>query len=307
LLKILALLQNKSASCAREQGFNDEVNLRPNYDCSSFLKNFKDMPLSLNELCLYLLDHPLNRALVCGSSWPKGEIKELILNFNLIHLFVVSGAHALFFEKLLKLIGLNKKVQLLVLLIYVFICNFSSPIARCFFERLSLIFLNKIGVFLPASFFKLLSAALTLPTALLKGEMLSLILSLYFSTLVTCLGTKKHLEFKFILLAAPTYISMLGLPPLSALLPLILLSPLIGFLILPLSFLGLAFDKAEWLSHSIWWEFLNGLEFLNVFFNYPKKGSTDFENLNWLLGHLVVLLITLHIGTVFWKRKSFVI
>ncbi len=261
--------------------------------------------LPLNELCLKLLDHPLNRALVCGTSWPEGEIKDLILNFNLIHLFVVSGAHALFFEKLLKLIGLKKKVQLLVLLIYVLTCNFSSPIARCFFERLSLIFLNKTGVFLPPPFLKVISAALTLPTALLKGEMLSLILSLYFSTLITCLGIKKHLEIKFILLAAPTYISMLGLPPLSALFPLILLSPLIGFVILPLSFLGLLFDRAEWLSHFFWWEFLNSLDFLNIFFNYPKKSLANFENLNWLLGHLLVLLITLHIGTVYWKRKSF--
>lgn len=44
------------------------------------------------------LSTPLSQALICGIRLPAGASKDWLLNWGLIHLFVVSGAHFLFLE-----------------------------------------------------------------------------------------------------------------------------------------------------------------------------------------------------------------
>jgi len=263
------------------------------------------MFLNLHELCIWQLDHPLNQSLACGKRWPSSTSKELLLNYNLIHLFVVSGAHALFFEKTLKFLGFNKSTQLFSLGLYVLCCNFSSPINRCFMERLLKNFLQKRYFHSPQMITKILSAFLCFPFSVLKGEITSLLLSLYFSLIVFCIDNSKKFELKIFLLSLPVYIWLLGLPPASSLIVLFFATPFIGTLLLPLSLLSLLSDSIEWLSHIFWWYFLDALNFLDVFFNYPKKGLTNFDNWPFIAIHLFILLSILHLGLSRWKRHFF--
>ena len=263
------------------------------------------MPNFLHEFCLLQLDHPLNQALVCGKRWPNGATKELITNYNLIHLFVVSGAHALFFEKGLKQIGVKKFGQFFCLGIYVLCCNFSSPISRCFIERILGLTPGCMHIYLPPQILKILSGILCLPVSVMQGEVLSLLLSLYFSLVVSSISGSKGFEFKVMLISMPVYIAVLGTPPLSALLVLILATPVIGTILLPLSFLSLASDNVEWFSHFIWWFSLDTLHFIEVFFNFPKKEVSDFNNSGWVLFHLISLFSFTHIGLITWRRKLF--
>ena len=331
------------------------------------------MLFSLHELCLSQLDHPLNQALVCGKRWPGGEIKNLIINYNLIHLFVVSGAHALFFERGLKRIGFNKFFQVLTLGLYTLCCNFSSPISRCFIERLIVLTAKHLHLYLPSQVLKILSGFLCLPISIAKGELISLLLSVYFSQVVSSiLNSKESLnskglpfkslnsenlnskglhseslnseslnskglpskslnseslnskglpfkslnseslnskgfEFKIILISLPIYMAVLGTPPFSALLVLSLATPIIGGILLPLSFMSLVSDNIEWLSHCIWWFLLDALYYVEIFFNFPEKQPSNFENSPWILIHLLTLFIFIHFGMTLWKRKLFFI
>ena len=306
------------------------------------------MLFSLHELCLSQLDHPLNQALVCGKRWPGGEIKNLIINYNLIHLFVVSGAHALFFERGLKRIGFNKFFQVLTLGLYTLCCNFSSPISRCFIERLIVLTAKHLHLYLPSQVLKILSGFLCLPISIAKGELISLLLSVYFSQVVSSiLNSKENLnskglhseslnseslnseslnskslpskslnseslnskgfEFKIILISLPIYMAVLGTPPFSALLVLSLATPIIGGILLPLSFMSLVSDNIEWLSHCIWWFLLDALYYVEIFFNFPEKQPSNFENSPWILIHLLTLFIFIHFGMTLWKRKLFFI
>ena len=260
---------------------------------------------SLHDLCLSQLDHPLNQALVCGKRWPNSEVKTLIINYNLIHLFVVSGAHALFFEKGLKALRFNKSFQLSTLGVYVLCCNFSSPIGRCFTERIINLATKKNHLYFPVQFQKIFSGLVYLPISYTKDECISLLLSVYFSQVVASIGTKRGFELKLLLVSFPVYAAVLGTPPISALLVLFIATPLIGGLLLPLSFLALISDKVEWLSHSIWWCVLDALNYLEVFFNYPKKSAADFGNSHWMLIHLMAITLITYSGLIFWKRKSF--
>jgi hypothetical protein len=263
------------------------------------------MIASLHELCLFQLDHPLNRALVCGERWPGGSTKELILNYNLIHLFVVSGAHALFFERILKEFGINNFMRISTLGLYVLCCDFSSPISRCFLERLVKRVFNNFHIFLPSDFSKLISFVVCLPLSIIKGEILSLILSLYFAFVVSSITNSKSFEVKVMLISMPAYITVLGLPPFSSLLVLICITPVIGVILLPLSFMALISDNVEWLSHMIWWLVLDFIRFLEIFFNYPKKQSANFDNIVWIIVHLIVLFIFTYFGCMKWRRKLY--
>lgn len=260
---------------------------------------------ALHELCLFQLDHPLNQALVCGKRWPNGATKELIINYNLIHLFVVSGAHALFFEKGLQRLGIKKPGQMISLGLYVLCCNFSSPIGRCFTERLLKTASQHTHLYLPPQILKILSGLVYLPISIAKGELLSLSLSLYFSLVVSSISGTKAFEFKVMLVSMPVYAAVLGTPPLSALLVLIVATPVIGSILLPLSFLSLLSDNIEWLSHFIWWFSLDTIYFTEVFFNFPKKEISNFDNSSWILLHLATLFFTTHFGLIAWRRKLF--
>lgn len=258
-----------------------------------------------HDFCLSQLDHPINQALVCGKRWPSGDGKNLLINYNLIHLFVVSGAHAIFFEKTLKMLGVSEKPRLSCLGLYVLICNFSSPINRCFLERLSNLTFKSFNFHTPPIQLKLFSAFLCLPFSFFKSELTSLLLSLYFSLIVSSVDSDKAFELKVMLLSLPVYTYFLGFPPFSSIFVLALAGPFIGSILLPLSFLALLSDSVEWLSHKLWWTSLDALYFIEIFLNYPKKQGSSFENWHLLIIHITFLTTITLIGSCYWKRKSY--
>ena len=86
-------------------------------------------------------------ALVCAENFSSLNSSHLYISSGLIHLFVVSGAHLLFIEKIFsKLSQKNRKLQwvlLGILITYGFACSLNPPIVRSLFSCAISIYLSQ--------------------------------------------------------------------------------------------------------------------------------------------------------------------
>ena len=106
----------------------------------SFLELVQPWSLFFHEFCLSRLplesnSHAELQALVCGKNFVDASIADIYKSTGLIHLFVVSGAHLILIEKILRffLDPADKKnicLLSLCLLIYAFCCNLNPPVTR---------------------------------------------------------------------------------------------------------------------------------------------------------------------------------
>ena len=89
----------------------------------------------LNRLPLESYSHAELQALVCGKNFVDASISDIYKSTGLIHLFVVSGAHLILIERILRHFfdpTHKKNIWLLAfcLLIYAFCCNLNPPVTR---------------------------------------------------------------------------------------------------------------------------------------------------------------------------------
>ncbi len=72
----------------------------------------------------------IHSSLLCGTSLGNHELSEPLKQQSLIHLFVVSGGHFLFLEKILRLIKGPQFCHIPLLLFYNFVTGFQAPGTR---------------------------------------------------------------------------------------------------------------------------------------------------------------------------------
>jgi hypothetical protein len=85
----------------------------------------------------------LYEALVCGLSLPDGEERQLFIDSGLIHIMVVSGAHLIFLENLIK--PAPRPLQILFLTVYSWLTGFGPPIVKALIRRLFEPWLSRHG------------------------------------------------------------------------------------------------------------------------------------------------------------------
>ena len=257
--------------------------------------------------CLTLLHHDLLKALVCGQKIPPSALKNLFINFNMLHLFVVSGVHVYFLESLLKRTTKNTILISLVLWIYGLVCNFSAPILRVLVERLLRYLEARFSFHIPCLQGLLLSFLFCLPIAIFKNEFVSLNLSFYFSLLLnsTFGGSNLFKSIVIFILAHPVFIYGLGLPSAYSVFLLSFSGYFIGFVLLPLSFLSLVSEAVQRFSIQLCWQLEKVLVYIDVFFNHPRSNvKLEHFNLNFVFFHSLLLVLILILGNVIWKRKT---
>jgi competence protein ComEC len=228
-------------------------------------ENLLQISLTLNARCLQVLPQNLENlksleALVCGKNIENLELKHLLIQTSLIHIFIVSGSHFLFLHKIFAAILRPRWLSFLLLGIYALTTLCQPPAIR------SLIFLLLVELSRRFKFFTA-SAPLILASALLtlalfpawlasRSMLMSLLAALVIAVCNEFWGRQRHSWPAVFATQGAVYVVMgvclwgfSNLHPLGILLN-ILLAPLIGLVLFPtglltvvLPFCGFIFDE----------------------------------------------------------------
>ncbi len=209
------------------------------FDLLSYLAN---AILTLHKQCLVIApdihQKPLIQALLCGRSLAKGPLYSALQSTGLLHLIVVSGAHLVFIEQninfLCRKLKLLEYFRLPLLVAFSFATNFQPPIARALCFRLFRKLSRSLGLNHPPLLSSLLSGLVLLAFIPQWSQSYSFHLS-WVAQLALLLGSEKKSRFQqfaiyFLLL--PLLIPLGPPHPFSIFLNL-LVTPLIGFLLIP--------------------------------------------------------------------------
>jgi predicted membrane metal-binding protein len=208
--------------------------------------------LELHQFCLLSLpklveNHSSLEALVCGKNMQDLELKHLLMQTSLIHIFIVSGSHFLFLHKILAKLPIVRFCPLLVLSLYCLATLCQPPGVR------SLVFLTLASVsqqrklFITPTVLVFISCAVTVcifPQWISSRSLLmSLMAALVIAVMNDFWGKESSTLPAIFLTQSAIYLTMSiclwgfsNLHPLSILLNLVL-GPLIGGVIFPLALL----------------------------------------------------------------------
>lgn len=263
---------------------------------------------SLMITCDGLLSFEVNQALACAKGLSPSYTKGLLLQFGLVHLFVVSGFHVYAFFLFLKE-GLHLKSLYALFIIFVFtsLCEFSTPLSRAFLHKsLQEIFKHR-SLHVPTGPTLLLSSLLCLPLSLITGQLFSLALSTSFCFFFLSSFKTKSPYLNLFLFALPVFNSLFGIPQISHIILAPLFAFLIGFIMMPLALTSLFFKDLELINLHLWWNLEDFLNFLSIFWNMEtyKETSLNFEGLPFFFFYsLAYITVFLFLDTK-WQRESY--
>lgn len=260
--------------------------------------------MNLHQLCLDSLNTEVTQALVCGKRLSPSSIKDFIITFGALHLFVVSGAHLHLWNECLKIFKLPPLIRKTTLILLLCACDFSAPILRAFTQ---LEITSQKRLHIPKSMMSFLALLICSPMAYLKHEIFSLTLSFIFAKIIFVSSNRTKSQQMFIAaLALPVFTGSLGIPHYSSLFIVPVFTALLVAL-MPLAFLSLFSNYLEYTAVEIWWNLEHALSFIHIFYNHPLKPKASFtpEGILTILTYgLILNLFTYTLG-VLWNRKSF--
>lgn len=285
---------------------------------------FLDLPgkltkysLTLHHICLRSLPRAVENlssleALVCGKNMQELELKQLLVQSSLIHIFVVSGSHFIFLRKILARLPIVRKYPLLVLSVYALVTLCQPPSLRALLflalveisEHKKLFLSPVILVFLSSC----LSVALFPQWLYSRSLIMSMMAALVIAVMSDFWGKERTSLPALFLTQSALYLAMgfclwgfSNLHPLSILLN-IILGPLIGTVLFPLGFvvvlippLAFLFDIA---MNSLIWILEKNSEVLRV---GSKTSPLEFY-WQWIL-FLTLVIFSYHY-LVFRKRQK---
>ncbi len=280
------------------------------------LKFFAEVSLFFQNNCKNLSENlhnyqDIHSALLCGSSLNNTDFVNQLKTQSLIHLFIVSGGHFLFLEKLFTYLKMPALLKVTLLSIYNLCTGFQEPGTRSICYLLLTRFLNKTSFYLRSDQILLLVGALlpiVFPTYLNSA---SFLLSW---TAALSLNISSFLFFKIdgflkvffsqaliTLLLTPWLCAFGNLHPLGVLINLIF-GPYIIIVLFPLSGIIILFsDLAPLFEHSIKW--LNWcLSQTGTLFITGQQAKIPIVYF-WI--YLIFLHISFHIYQIkFWRKTN---
>ncbi len=236
-------------------------------------------------------------ALICGKKLPVGYLKEIFLKGGLIHLMVISGAHLLFLEKFWKILPLPYKIKklslYLILILYTLGASLYPPVTRALFAFCLFRFSESKKLFLSSTFVTHLSGFLCLiynPSWVHSSSLqLSWLASLSQNTKTSL---KKCILTYFIIL--PIINRWQELHYLTIIINW-LISPLIGAILFPLSFLSVLFHPLHFLTDKLWNIIFDILQIVKFFppsisflnFSVPKNWTWLYISFTLLIFYII--------------------
>lgn len=273
------------------------------------LINFSShISLPLHELCLSLVPinspyNELNSSLICGSPLYNSAHFKSVLTLGAVHLFVVSGFHIHCIQTGLKYLFPSslktKQIWISTLLfLYGATCLFHPPVLRALIH---MHIPNK--KYMPNS----LTSAVSGLVVLTLNPSLWTSLSLQMSWLANLIFTSPALKLRHKLIL--TYLgSILLLSPNDFAHPitLVLSLPLglfIGFIMIPLNMLSLAYTESTWLLDKIWFNFMHLANLVNQNFQLFTSSSQLSPAQKWTL--IITSNMALYYWEVYKKRRNY--
>lgn len=278
--------------------------------------SLKSYPIDIMELssflhnqCLSILPlkgqwKPVYEALICGQRLPKGPIKQAFTEGGLIHLMVVSGAHLIFMEKLWMKCPLPffKKTGLfLFIVLYALITHLHPPVVRALFSFFLFQLSHSGKLFWSHSFVTQFSGILCLIHSPHWIHSSSLQLSWLAALAYGISSSPVKKAFIVYIVVFPLISQWQFLHPLTVLINW-LLAPVIGFILLPLSFITALFSFLQPLSDTIWSSIFIILKWVSELLpNLPKLSI--FKNLReytWV--YIGSMFLISHTIAIWFKR-----
>lgn len=246
-------------------------------------------------------------ALVCAQNFSNLENSKFFISSGLIHLFVVSGAHLLLIENILKKFNLSRALIFTVLVIYGFACDLNAPVTRCLIAFTLNSFLLSKNIRWPAHFKLLIIGTLTLSLNYSWITSLSLQMS-WIAAFLLVLGEHFFKEtsqlFKqslFFITLFPTVVFFQIPSPVVILLN-ILLAPVLEFILFPLGLLVLFFNFLHPLFDFLILIFKSILQNLELDFQFQTENPpVNLVFYNWCL--ILTLHFVFHLIHIQKKRK----
>jgi predicted membrane metal-binding protein len=250
------------------------------------------------EICQRFLPtskfYDLYSALICGTSLQTGSYRRIFLDTGLIHILVVSGAHLHFLDRILKVVP--KVGRLTLLGIYGWLCGFQAPVVRAWLRRVVEFFGFPRG----ASSFQNEAITVLILLAVIPHWISS-------RSLLMCWVCALALSLPPLWPRWPAmstsfwcYILLLPLCPSAptSLLANILLTPLIGVILFPLSLLACLSSHVAHLADCLWSALFLVLD------QMPQVAPPPWPARPWFWIYPLLLHILLLRGEVLWRREQ---
>lgn len=218
------------------------------------------------------------KALVCAHNFSNLGASELYISSGLIHLFVVSGAHLILIENLLKKSNLSQTLIFIALIIYGFACDLNAPVTRCLIAFTLNSFLSAKNIRWPAHFKLLIIGTLTLSINYNWITSLSLQMS-WIAAFLLILGEHFYKESSLLFKQSLFFITLLPtvvffqIPSPIVILVNILLAPVLEFILFPLGLLVWFFNFLHPLFDFLILIFKSTLQNLELDFQIQTKDS----------------------------------
>ena len=265
------------------------------------LFSLTSLSLEIHSQCLDLISFDsswksIYKALICGEKLPQGHLKEFFSKGGLIHLMVISGAHLLFLEKFWKKLPIPYTVKTLslyvILTLYALGALLYAPITRALFAFCLFRFSESKKLFSNPAMVTHLSGFLCLIYNPSWINSLSLQLS-WLASLSQNTETSLKRCFLTYFIIFPIINRWQEIHYLTIIINW-LLSPLIGAVLFPLSFLSVFFHSLVPLTDSLWSIVFNALQIIEFF--PPSISFLKFSiSEKWTWPYISLILLVFYI------------
>lgn len=282
---------------------------------TTLLKNMSYRAEQLQKKCLNTIptntrQHKSLASLVCGEKITDEEVKNNLRKTSLIHIFIVSGSHLILLDELLSILRIPLYLRFIFLGSYSLCVGWQAPAVRALVGLSLKEFFRRKGLFFSADLVVLITGFFTLFLFPDWWTSQSLVMS-WCAALALCLPSLLRIknifarsvtsQFAiFFFMSAPLW-GIGSLHPLSILYNLFL-APVVSYILLPLSFLAVAFSPFLHLFEKVMTLFTNTLAVLSepvelVRTSSPKLGLLWCWVFCW---HILFHFLRLHL----WQGKD---
>lgn len=226
-----------------------------------------DLTMLLHNQCLKFTPESfipeIYASLVCGKKLPTSELSQNLKNLGIYHVIIVSGSHLIFLSLLVEKIFTSTRLSKLkfftlpLLIVYALATGAEPPVVRALFSIIIDTLQKKRKLFWNQNEVIFISLLVSLALFDPWRKSYSLLLSYVASVALSLTAKKQHLLknlgiyfliFPFLLpLSAPSPVSFITN---------MLLAPLVGFVLFPLSFLAFIIPYFYLLVDPFWKAFL---------------------------------------------------
>lgn len=282
---------------------------------TTLLKNMSYHAEQLQKKCLETIpvntgQHKSLASLVCGEKITDEEMRINLRKTSLIHIFIVSGSHLILLDELLSIIRIPLYLRFIFLMCYSLCVGWQAPAVRALVGLSLKEFFRRKSLFFPTDIVVLITGFFTLFLFPDWWKSPSLVMS-WCAALALCLPRLLRInnlfarsvasQFSiFFFMIAPLW-GLGSLHPLSILYNLFL-APVVSYILLPLSFLAVAFAPFLHLFEKVMTLFTNTLTVLSEPVELAKTSPPKL-GLLWcwvFIWHILFHFLRLHL----WQGKD---